>query len=280
MRLATRRVRVHRGVFQTQPGRDDFWTTALAGHLACGPDAACSHDTAAYCWGLISSPPRRVELLVPADHAVRAPTGCVVRRLRRLKEQADPLRWPWVTTVDETVLDRAESGTDRMFAVLGRAFQRELTDGVSLLRRLDSRTKQRDHGLAHSAGVLAGSHRRCLRAGGRDDRRAPKPRLAGSPPSASPSRLPGRNGTRLMMPVVLTPLRGDIPPCRGGRKGQPPMLDMGRSGWRNPGSPMPWPRRLTHISPWTSPASSASVAPSRSGPRRSVSPVENRQLRT
>jgi len=59
-------------------------------------------------------------------------------------------------------------------------------------------------------GCSGGCHRRCLRAGGRDDGRAPKPRLAGSPPSVSPSRLPGRNGTRLMMPVVLTPLRGDI----------------------------------------------------------------------
>ena len=140
--LAGRWVRVHRGVFQTQPGRDDFWTTALAGHLACGPDAAWSHDTAAYRWGIISTPPRRIELLVPADHAVRAPSGCVVRRLHRLDQRVDPLRWPWLTTVEETVLDLAQTGSvDRMFAVLGRAFQRGLTDEEALLRRLDARAK-------------------------------------------------------------------------------------------------------------------------------------------
>ncbi len=142
VRLRGRWTRVHRGVFQTQPGRDDFWTTALAGHLACGPDAAWSHDTAAYRWGLIPAPPRRVELLVPADFAVRAPAGCVVRRLRRLNERVDPLRWPWLTTVDETVLDLAERDTvDQMFAVLGRAFQRGLTEESLLLRRLAVRPK-------------------------------------------------------------------------------------------------------------------------------------------
>lgn len=142
VRVATRWVRVHRGVFQTQPGRDDFWTTALAGHLACGPNAAWSHETAAYRWGLVSSPPRIIELLVPVDHAVRTPSGCVVRRLHRLDERVDPLRWPWVTTVDETLLDLATSGTvDQMFAVLGRAFQRGLTDEAALLRRLDARAK-------------------------------------------------------------------------------------------------------------------------------------------
>ncbi len=148
VRLRQRWVRVHRGVFQTQPGRDDFWTTALAGLLACGPDAAWSHDTAAYRWGLLSTAPRRLELLVPTDFAVRAPAGCEVRRLRRLDERVDPLRWPWVTTIEETLLDVAEYGSvDRMFASLGRAFQRGLTDETTIMRRLEARAKHRRRAL-------------------------------------------------------------------------------------------------------------------------------------
>ncbi len=38
---------VHRNIYQTLPGRDDGWTTALAGQLACGDGAAWSHRTAA-----------------------------------------------------------------------------------------------------------------------------------------------------------------------------------------------------------------------------------------
>lgn len=154
VRLATRWARVHRGVFQTQPGRDDFWTLALAGQLACGPHAAWSHDTAAYRWGLLPSAPGCVELLVPTDFAVRSPAGCVVRRRGRLDTQVDPLRWPWLTTVPETLLDVADGSTvDGMFALLGRAFQRGLTDEDTLRRRLEARAKH--HHRALLASVLA-----------------------------------------------------------------------------------------------------------------------------
>ncbi|MEP6630680.1 MAG: hypothetical protein ABJA89_09420 [Lapillicoccus sp.] len=141
-RLRGRWVGVHPGVYQTRPGRDDWWTLALAAHLACGPQAAWARHTAAYRWGLVSSPPRRVELMVPQGHLVAAPPGCVVSRSRHLDERVDPLRWPWLTTVEETILDLAERGTlDETLSVLGRAFQRRRTDEDALLRRLAVRQR-------------------------------------------------------------------------------------------------------------------------------------------
>ncbi|MEP6650382.1 MAG: type IV toxin-antitoxin system AbiEi family antitoxin domain-containing protein, partial [Lapillicoccus sp.] len=75
-------VRAQRGVYLTQPGRADWWTRAYAAHLACGPDAAWSHHTAAYAWGLLRHEPRVIELVVPKDFAVRTPTGTRMRRSR------------------------------------------------------------------------------------------------------------------------------------------------------------------------------------------------------
>ena len=128
--------RVHRGVYLTTPGRDDWWTGALAAHLFCGPQAAWSHGTAGYAYGLVRREPRLVEILVPHHLEIVGPSGVRVRRSRHLDERADPMRWPWRTTVEETVLDLAERGSvDDVFAVLGRGFQRGLTTEEALLRR-------------------------------------------------------------------------------------------------------------------------------------------------
>src|SRR5260370_14232328 len=64
------------------------------------------------------------------------------------------------------------------------------------------------------------------------------------------------------------------------RAAQPPMADIGRAGCRKPGSLMPWPGSLDATARRQSAASSASLAPDRSDPRRSLSAVANRQLRT
>ena len=52
---------------------------------------------------------------------------------------------------------------------------------------------------------------------------------------------------------------------------QPPIADIGRSGCRNDGSLMPWPGSFTATARRHAAASSASLAPARSGPRRSLS---------
>jgi predicted transcriptional regulator of viral defense system len=135
-------VRVQRGVYLTSPGRDDWWMWALAAHLARGPQAAWSHATAGYAFGLVTRPPRRVELIVPDGAEAVAPVGAVVRRSRRLDERVDPMRWPWRTMVEETVLDLAASGSvDDVLAMLGRAFQQSLTTEEVLRRRLSARAR-------------------------------------------------------------------------------------------------------------------------------------------
>src|SRR5215207_7837992 len=50
-------VRVHPGVYQTLPGRDDWHTDALAAQLAV-PGSAWSHQTAGFVHGLLSQPQR------------------------------------------------------------------------------------------------------------------------------------------------------------------------------------------------------------------------------
>ena len=143
VRLANGRWRrIQHGVYLTTPGRADWWMEAVAAHLAAGPDAAWSHRTAAFVWGLLPSPPSTIELLVPRDFAVRQPRGTTVRRSTYLDRRVDQLWWPWVTTAEDTILDLAETvDTDEVFALLGRAFQRQRTSEAVLLSRLAERVR-------------------------------------------------------------------------------------------------------------------------------------------
>ena len=141
-RLATGRwTRALPGVYQTMPGRDDWWTGALAAQLAV-PQAAWAHETAGYAWGLVRSAPARFDLIVPESRRIAAPAGVVVHRVTDADRHVDNLHWPWRTTPEETILDLALSATpDELFALLGRAFQKRLTDESSVLRRLEDRLR-------------------------------------------------------------------------------------------------------------------------------------------
>lgn len=137
-------VRVHRGVYQTLPGRDDWWTTATAAHLACGVSAAWSHETAAFVWGLIATPPRDVDVLIDDQRRLLTPAGVRIHRSLHVDRRCDPLVWPWRTTVDETILDLGATATlDATLALVGRAFQRRLTSERPLLARLAERARHR-----------------------------------------------------------------------------------------------------------------------------------------
>lgn len=132
-------VRIHPGVYLTTPGRDDWWTTALAAQLAV-PGSAWSHSTAAYTWGLVRSSSAHLDLVIDERRRVAAPTGVVVHRVVAADRRVDGLHWPWRTTVEETVLDVAATATpDETFALLGRAFQKRLTHESAVLARLADR---------------------------------------------------------------------------------------------------------------------------------------------
>ena len=54
---------MHAGVYLTVPGRDDWWTRALAAQLAVD-DSAWSLHAAAFVHGIVSAPPQTVALLI------------------------------------------------------------------------------------------------------------------------------------------------------------------------------------------------------------------------
>jgi very-short-patch-repair endonuclease len=94
--------RVHRGVYAV--GRPDLtrlgrWMAAV---LACGPDAALSHESAAALWGLVRDRAVAVEVSVPA-RVDRQPGDVVVHRRRELETTCThgiPVTTPIGTIVD------------------------------------------------------------------------------------------------------------------------------------------------------------------------------------
>ena len=135
-------VAMHPGVYLTIPGRDDWWTRALAAQLAVD-DAAWSHHAAGFVHGIVVTPPRVVDLVVGHDRRVATPEGAHINRRRGdVNRFVDELHWPWRTTVEETILDiSASASLDETFALLGRAFQRRLTMEEALRGRLSLRAR-------------------------------------------------------------------------------------------------------------------------------------------
>ena len=144
-RVATGRwSRPHRGIYLTVPGRDNFLTRATAALLACGTDAALSHDAAAYLHGLAGTEPRRIDVLIPAGRRIADPADVRVRRSAHVRERTHELLWPWRTTVEHTVFDLAQmDNLDAAIAVIARACSRRLTTPRALRTALASRPRQR-----------------------------------------------------------------------------------------------------------------------------------------
>ena len=142
-RVATGRwSRPHRGIYLTVPGRDNFLTRATAALLACGTDAALSHDAAAYLHGLAGTEPRRIDVLIPADRRIADPADVRVRRSAHVRERTHELLWPWRTTVEHTVFDLAQmDNLDAAIAVIARACSRRLTTPRALLNGTMSRSR-------------------------------------------------------------------------------------------------------------------------------------------
>ncbi len=136
-------VRVHPGIYQTRPGREDWHTHALAAQLAL-PGSAFSHVAAGYLHGLVREAPRRIDLLVDQTRRVAAPSGTRVRRRVDADGDVDPLHWPWRTSMPSTVLDLSELGAaSEALGLLGVAFHRRATTEGELLALLRRRGRHR-----------------------------------------------------------------------------------------------------------------------------------------
>ena len=71
-RVSTGRwIRLHPGVYLTQPGRNDWQVTAMAALLACGRPSALGGASAGHAWGLVRAPGPDIEVVVPLDRRVR-----------------------------------------------------------------------------------------------------------------------------------------------------------------------------------------------------------------
>lgn len=138
-------VRLHEGVFLTEPGRDDWTTTAVAAMLAAqsgavAADAAFRGASAAFLWGLRQRPPERIHLVVPQRRSVRMADPVKVRRSLRWDDLVDDLAYPWRTTLRATVLDVATEGSplDALSAV-AHAVQKSLVTPRELRQEITAR---------------------------------------------------------------------------------------------------------------------------------------------
>lgn len=141
-------VRLHPGVYLTEPGRNDWEVTAMAALLACGRGAALSHESAAYAWGLLKGPGSGVRVIVPAGRNVTAPDGVDVVRSRTAVDRTHETAWPHRTTVEHTLLDLAQQASlDDAVGRLARAFQQGQTTERMVRQALAKRPRQRHRAL-------------------------------------------------------------------------------------------------------------------------------------
>jgi hypothetical protein len=105
---------VYPGVYAVGSRPSDPRAFALAAVMACGPDAALSHASAAFLWGLRERLDHPVEVTVPRN---RAPRGVRVHRARTLLDRDFRTHLGIrVTSPARTVLDWAPRLTDAQLA--------------------------------------------------------------------------------------------------------------------------------------------------------------------
>ena len=151
-RVASRRwVRLHRGVYLVKPGRNDWHVQAHGALLrlssgASAADAALSGTSAAFLWGLETTPPRVLDLVVPNKRSLARLDGARIRRVSRWDDLVDETAYPWRTSIPVTVLDVAAEGPAiDALSVVARAVHRELVSVGELRQELRARGRHR-HG--------------------------------------------------------------------------------------------------------------------------------------
>ncbi|WP_143448642.1 hypothetical protein [Kineosporia sp. A_224] len=96
---------LHLGVYAVFTGPVPAMTQAWAAVLHAGRGAALGGTAALWLWGVLDSPPKRLTVCIPWERRVRAPTGVVVVRRRRLDEVVHPVGSPPRVRLEEALLD-------------------------------------------------------------------------------------------------------------------------------------------------------------------------------
>ena len=145
-------LRLHPGVYLTEPGRDDWSMRAVAALLHVGPPVALCGKSAGHAWSLLPDPGDTISVVVPFGRSGRMRDGIEVIRSRHMRERVDPSAWPHRTTAEDTVLDLSQGRSlDRAVALAGKARQLHLVTPGSLLRALDHRPGQSHRSLLRLA---------------------------------------------------------------------------------------------------------------------------------
>jgi hypothetical protein len=147
-------VQVHRGVYRTMPGRDDWISRAMAGLLRVGHPAALCGPSAGFLWQLVPHPGDDVHVVVPVTRRPVSTPGLVVARSRHSVERTHYREWPPRIDMDHTVFDLAQGQSlDRAVGLVAKAVQSHRTTVRNLRLALEQRPTQTHFGVLHD--VLA-----------------------------------------------------------------------------------------------------------------------------
>lgn len=120
--------RIHRGVYAVGHTSLTLHARCLAAVLTCGPGALLSHYSAAWLWGLLSTPPVPVHVTAPVPRRRRPPIRLHHSRTLADEDRALEDRIP-LTAVPRTLLDvGATARPDRLRGMLKRAEELKLFD--------------------------------------------------------------------------------------------------------------------------------------------------------
>jgi hypothetical protein len=175
---------IHRGVYLTTPGRDDWEVAVVAALLAVGSPSCLVGTSAGEAWGLLTkaeagsrspeprdgqggadgeglagrgSRTRIVTVAVPLGRSGRSLPGITVSRSRQFHDRVHQTEWPHRTTVEHTVFDLSLGhGPDRCIALMAKACQLRLATEESLASALEGRPRQPHRGLLREALGLVG----------------------------------------------------------------------------------------------------------------------------
>ena len=136
---------LHLGVYATFSGIPGRGASLWAALLAAGPGAVLSYQTAAELHGLTDKPTSPIHVSVPRQRHLAAVEGVSLHRSARAIDAAQEGSRPPRTTVEETLLDLAQTAGsfDDVCGWVTRAIARELTDEASLQAAMTKRMRLR-----------------------------------------------------------------------------------------------------------------------------------------
>jgi hypothetical protein len=133
-------VRVYKGVFRLAGAPDGPEARTLAACLAGGRDAAASHLSALWLWGLTDHPPRRPTVSVPGARRATV-AGVAVRRRADLQPQR--IRQRWRIPVTDPLRSLCDVGEVVAAKVLDDAIDRGLARRLTTVLGLEAEVARR-----------------------------------------------------------------------------------------------------------------------------------------